>query len=303
MVFFLVVIGAPFFFLGGPGYHGARSFVALWDLGHVLFFSLTSWLLCKSVRYRLAEVSFLTVQSYVFLAILVMGIVVETIQMGFDGRYPDLFDVFRNQLGCLIVFAFFCPSKKRRGKLFYLYQLTVVLLVGVALYPLSRGAIDEVIASRQFPMLSDFETALESDRWREKELISIEKGLARHGEHSLKMQLTTDTYSGVALFYFPGNWQGFESLHFSVYHPDEDPLEMVCRIHDADHNNEYTDRFNRRFVLAKGWNDLAIPLVDIQRAPVNRLLNLRKIESLGLFVVRQTKRRVVYIDYVYLSKK
>lgn len=105
----------------------------------------------------------------------------------------------------------------------------------------------------------------------------------------------------MALFYFPGNWQGFKRLFISVYSPDDEKLDLVCRVHDSEHTNQYADRFNRRFVLEKGWNDLIIPLADIQRAPVTRLLNMDKIESLGLFVVKQKKERIIYIDNVYLG--
>ncbi len=218
-VFILLLIGVPFFFLGGPGSHGSRSFVAIWNLWHVLFF-------------------------------------------------------------CLFV----------------------LILVGIAIFPLTRAVIDEQTALRQFPLLSDFETVFEGDRWKEKELFRVEEGFARHGRHSLKVNLTTDTYSGVSFFYFPGNWQGFESLHVSVYLPDEGKLNLVCRIHDSAHNNEYTDRFNRGFVLEKGWNELVILLADIQHAPVTRLLNMKKIDGLKFFGISQAKERIIYIDHLYLKK-
>ncbi|MBU1059297.1 MAG: hypothetical protein KJ804_13370 [Proteobacteria bacterium] len=299
-VFLILLIVAPFFFLGGPGYRGARSFVALWNLGHVFFFTLASWLLYLLVRDRRPQASLLAGKMYVFIGVLVLGIAIEGLQMGFDGRTPDLGDIIRNQLGCLITFAFFCSEKKKRG--FFLYQLAVVMMVGIALYPLSRAVIDELRALRQFPFLSDFETPFEIDRWKDGEMLSVQEGIARHGHHSLKVQLTTETYSGVSLCYFPGNWQGFEKLFISVYSPDDEKLDLVCRIHDSKHNNEYIDRYNKRFILEKGWNDLVIPLSDIQKAPAGRLLNMEKIENLRLFVVKQEKERVVYIDNVYLGR-
>jgi len=77
---------------------------------------------------------------------------------------------------------------------------------------------------------------------------------------------------------------------------------MVCRVHDSEHNNEYTDRFNRSFILEKGWNDLVISLADIENSPVNRLLNMDKVENLKLFVTSQDKGRIIYIDHIYLGK-
>ncbi len=302
-VFVLLLIGVPFFFLGGPGYQGSRSFLALWNLGHVLFFFLTAWLLCGLFRSRFSKVSIVSVQLCVFVTVLILGIFVEVLQMCFGGRSPDINDIVRNQLGCLITLSFFCSGKRRwkRG-LLVLFRISVLILVGIAMYPLTRAVIDEQTAFRQFPLLSDFETVFEADRWKGKELFRVEEGVARHGQHSLRVQLTTDIYSGVSLFYFPGDWQGFESLHVSVYFPAEGQLKLVCRIHDSAHNNEYTDRFNRSFVLETGWNDLVISLADIQNAPVTRLLNMKKIENLGFFVIRQDKERIIYLDQLYLER-
>ena len=291
------------FFIGGPGAHGSRSFVALWDLGHVLFFSLTSWLLCKLWRERFPEPSIIVIPIVVFLLVLVSGITVEGLQTFFDGRSPSFQDILRNQLGCLIVLAFFDSGKRvLKKELRLVFQLSVVMLVGMALYPLGRAVIDEEIASRQFPVLSDFETPFEIDRWSEEKSLSVQEGIARYGRHSLKVQLTTNTYSGAGLVHFPGNWAEFKNLYFSVFYPEEGQLELVCRIHDSEHNNEYTDRFNKRFVLEKGWNDIIISLTDIESAPADRLLNMSEIENFKLFVVRQEKDRIIYIDHVYLGK-
>ncbi|MBL4901517.1 MAG: hypothetical protein JKY62_12175 [Desulfocapsa sp.] len=300
-VLLLLLAGVPWFFFGGPGAYGSRSFVALWDLGHVLFFLLTSWLLCKTFRYRFQEASAVTVQGGVFLIVLVSGIVVEGLQMCFDGRSPDVHDILRNQLGSLIALAFFDSGTmrlKRWGAA--LFRGAVVILLVVASYPLARAVVDECIALSQFPLLSDFATPFEADRWKDEKLVSVQDDIARHGNHSLKVELTTDTYSGVSLCHFPGNWKGFEYLSISVFLPEEEPLKLVCRIHDSEHNNEYADRFNRSFVLENGWNDLVIPLNDVQTAPVDRLMKMDRIENITLFVTRQDKGRVIYIDYVFL---
>ncbi len=302
-VLFLLLVGAPMFFIGGPGAHGSRSFVALWDLGHVLFFALTSWLLHKLLRARFPETSLIIIQIYIFLIVLIAGITVERLQVFFDGRSPSFHDILRNQLGYLIIVAFFDFGEGQLKKeLRSALQLSVALLLVMALCPLGRAVIDEQIAARQFPVLSDFETPFEIDRWAAEKKLTVQKGIARHGKYSLKVQLTTNTYSGVGLIHFPGDWSEFKNLYISVFYPEDGQLELVCRIHDSEHNNEYADRFNKRFVLEKGWNDLVISLADIERAPVDRFLNISKIENLKLFVVRQEKERIIYIDNVHLEK-
>ena len=302
-VFLLLCVGAPLFFLGGPGAHGARPFVALWDLGHVLFFSLFSWLLFRLFRTRFSGLPVTVSMAYVFCTVFIAGIAVEGLQMCFDGRTSDIQDVLRNQLGCLLTLAFVDTGRKKLSRKVRLpLQGSVVVLVVAAMFPLGRAAIDECIALKQFPLLSDFETPFEKGRWQEREYLSVSSDVARYGEHSLKVQLTTETYSGVGLVYFPGNWEGFENLYISVFLNEEGPLDLVCRVHDSHHSNEYTDRFNKKFILVKGWNDLVISLTDIQRAPVNRQMDMSTIENLKLFVVRQKKEKIIYIDRVYLGR-
>ncbi|MCI5164778.1 MAG: VanZ family protein [Candidatus Electrothrix sp. GM3_4] len=297
----LLLIGAPFFFIGGENLE-LRSFEALWNLGHVLFFSLTSWLGCLVFQYHRPEISILTSRSYIFLSIFILGVVIEGLQMNFGGRSSDVVDIFRNQLGCLIMLVLLSSRmKQRKISTVYLYQLTAVLLISIALYPLTRAAIGELTASSQFPLLSDFETPFEIDRWKEKSLLRIHNGIVRHGQHSLQVRLLTDTYSGASLASFPGNWKGFDSLFFSIYSCD-DNLKLTCRIHDAEHNHQYSDRFNKRFILKKGWNDLMISLDDIEKAPVDRLMNTAKIKQIMFFVSRQEREHTIYIDYIYLKK-
>jgi len=303
IVLFLLIIGAPFFFLGGPGAHGSRSFLALWDLGHVLFFFLTSLLLSKLIRYRFKGLSLFASQRAVFLLIFVLGSAVEILQMFFDGRSPDPQDVLRNQLGCLIALAFFaCGKRHLRNKFLFQFQTLVIILVLLVLVPLGRAVVDECIALNQFPLLSDFETPFEADRWKEDALVNVSEDVARHGHHSLKVQLTTNLYSGVELIYFPKNWKNYENLYISVFFPDEGQLKLVCRVHDSEHNNEYIDRFNKNYLLEKGWNDLVIPFTDIENGPEKRLLNMKRIESLMVFVSQQDKEKIIYIDHVYLGE-
>jgi len=163
-----LLVGFPFFFLGGPGYHSSRSFAAAWNLGHILFFTLASWLLARILLARNSGITFFSLFLQVFFVILLSGIGVELLQMGIDGRFPDLRDVLRNQLGCLVGFAFFSPvAVPAAGIRLRALQAGVVGLVLLAAWPLARAVIDEQLAREQFPVLSDFETPFERLRWKD----------------------------------------------------------------------------------------------------------------------------------------
>ncbi len=295
----------PLFFWGGPGYYSSRSFQAAWDLGHILFFLLVTFCL-NDIRKEKEAGSEIVYFLAVFLFVFCTGLLIETLQMLGSNRSPGLDDMLRNQLGCLAAFAFsnrsalFAHQPARR-----LFRGGVVALLIVAAWPLSRALIDEFLAARQFPVLADFETPFERFRWVNIDQLQVENEEVRHGRRSVRVQLSTNKYSGVALFHFPGDWRGYRTLHWSVFNPQDNPLPINCRIHDVHHKQnamEFSDRFNQQFLLDSGWNDLVVPLEKVRAAPKGREMDMARIEGFGLFVIQQPRAQAIYLDYVYLGR-
>jgi hypothetical protein len=237
------------------------------------------------------------VKNYVFLVVLLIGISIEIIQTGIHGRISSAGDILRNQLGVLVTFAFFTGKTKK----IIFYRIAVSLLVCVAITPLTKAVIDELTALRKFPILANFTTPFEVDRWEPTNLQGMQKSITEDGVTALKLQLTTKKYSGASLFYFPGNWKDYNNLFIRIYSPEKEKLTLFCRIHDQDHNGHYNDRFKRSFILDAGWNNLVIAIDDIQHAPEHRLMNLKKIEELTLFVMQQKQKRVIYVSTIFLA--
>jgi hypothetical protein len=243
---------------------------------------------------------------YIVSAVFFSGLLVEILQIFTSGRSPDLFDVLRNLLGCLIAFAFFIrPPMLSRPWQQQVFRGMVLILLAITLWPLTRSLIDEYRAARQFPVLADFETPFELDRWVNRAQLREEKQLVRHGQTAMRVQLSTAKYSGVSLFNFPNDWRGYNTLHYSVYNPQPSGLILNCRIHDihhAAHGQAFTDRFNQQFTLQQGWNDLMVSLDKVKSAPKGRTMDMEYIEGFGLFVVQQAQPMELYLDYVYLGK-
>jgi VanZ family protein len=297
LVFSLCVI---FLFAGKPGFYTARSSLYLWDLGHILLFTLSSLIIIKKIP-NFSSRSFTGQLLIVFIFGLFFGILTELIQVEFD-RTPDLKDLIRDILGALIGVAFFSPRRYLVSKYFRtIVQFGLLIMVLLEIYPFAKALVDETLAATQFPVLSDLETPLEIDRWLDHSQLQIENGLARNGKASLRVVLTTSKYSGVSLNYFPGDWEGYKYFNFSIFNPDSDTLKIVCRIHDKYHNHDYSDRFNRNYLLTHGWNDFSIPLAEIRSAPKNRKMDMSQIERIGIFTVRSPRKRIVYFDNFYLS--
>ena len=302
-----LLIGLPFFFLGGPGYHSARSFVSLWNLGHILYFALFTLWLRNLPLLRRPKMTALRRVAMLFILPFLVGFGIECLQFLANGRFPSSADMGHNQLGVLIALLF-----QRRSQYAGLHPLvltllqgTVLLLLLIALQPLFSALWDEHQARRQFPLLADFESPHELSRWMYPGQLQEETQIVRHGRKAARVQLSTAKYSGIALFHFPKDWRGYHWLRFSVYNPLPIPLELNARIHDSthrQHNSRYEDRFNTQFQLQPGWNDLAISLQEVAAAPRGRAMDMANIQGFGLFVVAQKKAIALFLDHVYLEK-
>jgi len=292
------------FFIGGPGYHSSRSYQNFWDLGHIFFFAILTFLLL-SLWQTLAQKSFPWQCIRIFLITLILGTAIEMFQYG-SSRTPDPGDMVRNLIGSCLALFFWAPSRRTiSDKKLRILQLLSVLMFMVGLLPLSIALTDEWTAQKQFPVLSDFETPFEKYRWDGEAVHSIDHRIAYHGKSSLKVQLDTTEYSGVGLKYFPRDWQNYEALIFSVYNPASKPIKLTCRVHDRRHTQgpqRYSDRFNKSYVLDNGWNTIKINLEEISNAPKTRQMNISQIYNLGIFAVQLPEPRIVFIDNVRLIR-
>jgi hypothetical protein len=91
----------------------------------------------------------------------------------------------------------------------------------------------------------------------------------------------------------------YSALAFSIYNPDLKALSLTVSIRDREHfrrGGEYRDRFNRSFVMPPGWNDVIIPVADIENAPSGRRLELDRLKEVVIFAVELPAQRVIYLD-------
>ena len=213
-------------------------------------------------------------------------------------------DVIRDIIGCLIALTFYAPNRKTIPKTcLRIFQTISVILVSMAFLPLIAVIIDETAARHQFPVLSDFETRFEADRWTGDADFSTDNKIHSHGKASLKVVLKTSLYSGVGLKYFQGNWMNYNELQLSIYNPDTAPIQLTCRIYYRQHTRGiqlYEDRFNQSFSISNGWNLIRIPLSQVANAPHKRKMALNQIQGLGIFAASLPKPRIIYIDNVRL---
>lgn len=302
----LMVAAFPFFFYGGPEHSANRSWRHAWDLGHIVFFYLASPPLYSLYRRRLPHRSYLFHLFATVVSVFLIGLGIECIQYWLGGRTSSAGDIWRNLLGCCAGLVFICNLREHiQVKTLLFLKVVVMVVLGWTMWPFTMAKMDEVVAEAQFPLLSNFETPFEHYRWRELHQVALDKTVARQGEKSLRVNFTTRKYSGVSLSYFPRDWGKYTWLFFSVYNPEPTELLLIGRIHDVwhkEHGYAYSDRFNRRFILHQGWNDLQIALKEVREAPESRQMDMERIEVFRVFVREQPYPRTIHIDNIYLAE-
>ena len=224
----------------------------------------------------------------------------------FFGRDAEWRDLEIDILGGLFGIAFWVPARHQMRRLVLVGLQIAVIATAVALFygPVST-LWDMAQAARQFPVLGDFETRLEANRWSDGVIV---EGIARHRTHSLKVDIGIDQtkkYHGTTLLRSFGDWRGYKTFAFSLFNPDDQPLTITVSIRDHEHfrrSGEYRDRFNRRFEMQPGWNDVAIPIADIQNAPAERKLELDDLSEVVIFTVDPPEPRQMYLDHMRLIR-
>ena len=288
----------------GPGYHQTRSLEALWNLGHIVLFALLTYFLLEFWPWLQQQIQGRQL-LFTFFITFILGVGIELTQAVLGSGTPDLGDVLRDFLGYTVLIGFNSKIRIKSGLRLILRTVLIILLVG-ELVPAGLFAMDECRARTQFPVLSDFESRLELSRWEGDAHRHLSRTYFRHGHKSLEIKLTTELYSGVSLVYLPSDWSGYKTLHFDIYNPDNQLLTMTCRIHDAQHvknGQHYSDRFNKRFSLKTGWNEITMDLREVQSTPEGRTMDMKQIKNFAIFATRLQAERLIYLDYVFLSKE
>ncbi|WP_372987103.1 succinyl-CoA synthetase subunit beta [Marinobacter sp.] len=283
---------APLLFIGGPDWASGPFYRAVWNLGHIglfalLTFALKPWQWLAGWRLWLATTA----------AVLLLGILIELLQSGTD-RQADWHDILRNLLGVWLVLAWRPVFSRNTGvdaRSWFLPVVTVILLL------FELGATGTVAArqwqiSHQLPLLYDFRNGNPAPFWSGS-LVPSDRYTANQPQ-SLKVELGTETYSGISLDNLPADWRGYRQLTITLFNPDQEPLTLILRINDVTHDrgdNAYGDRFNTRLVLAPGANTFTINLDEVRNAPASRTMDMANIRRLGLFAVRLPAPRTVYL--------
>ncbi|MCM0612845.1 succinyl-CoA synthetase subunit beta [Marinobacter sediminum] len=292
----LAVVGvlfiAPLLFIGGPEWTASPLYKSAWNLGHIGLFAIFTFALQPWRRLR-GWSMWLAMTTVVLLA----GILIEVLQSGLN-RQADWHDVLRNLIGTWLVLAW-QPYLSRQPREYSqsrtLAALSALLLV-VELGSTGLVAIRQFQVSHQLPMLYDFQQEDPAPFWSGRLTPSISH--ARNHSQSLRINLGTETYSGVSLNNLPADWRGYKKLVITLYNPGPEALKLTLRVNDVEHDlgeNAYNDRYNTRLILEPQFSTFTLDLGDIKSAPAHRSMDMDNVRRLGLFATRLSEPETVYL--------
>jgi VanZ family protein len=295
--------GVSFLLFPDFGKSHSRIIDKILDFGHLPLFGVVSlailWILnygkwpC-TITKRYLQAGIISV----FLAVLT-----ECIQIFMPNRYFQLGDILNDTIGAAVflwlAYSFFnnLPVLAK-----VLSRWVAILLMILPVIPIFVAVFDTWNMERNFPVLSSFESFFEMSRWTQKESMVHRSTIhASEGGHSLEVALLPGSYPGISMDYLANDWRGYESLSFDVFLEGPLQLSITIRINDRAHNNEFTDRFNKRLQIFPGENHISINLDEVRTAPKGRVMNMAEITNISIFTYKLKEQRTVYFDNFMLK--
>jgi hypothetical protein len=151
-------------------------------------------------------------------------------------------------------------------------------------------------------MLLDFESDTDLDKfyWRCHVLYSLSDNHVTHGARSLKMDLFPSEYPGLGFQPSVKDWRAYNNLHFDIFNPSKNQMQINLRIDDKKDYPDYADRYNESITVEPGHNHIIVPLDKLITSGTSRSMDLANIQMMLIFMVSPQRKQTLFIDAVRL---
>jgi hypothetical protein len=236
------------------------------------------------------------------IATIALGIGSELMQ-GIEGKDAEIGDVFRDAAGTAVFLGIVAAYQHKCSTWMHRLITLVSLAVMVSIFSpplLTASAI--IDRWHKFPVIADFSSPLNARLCSASNAqfyhICVRARFAALIKFNKKPPSSAFAVNGP----FP-DWSSYKSLGFRVDSELPYPITLNLRIHDAQHNNDYNDRYNAELQIKPGRNNISIPLEAIARSPAKRHMNMKAIRAIVLFVVQPEENFELLIDEFRLEEK
>ena len=274
----------------------------LFNSGHSIVFIFITLILFEYVSIRLKDfhpvITFLVVLAAAFM----VGVFIEMIQ-GLLQREASVSDLNRNLSG---IIAGLCLAVYFQQKAWY-HRLALVSVMLISLffggYSLIEISWNYYQRAKAFPLLTEFEKPWTKSfvRFNKASLQGVANKKSQLEPTRFNFRFEPGVYPGVSIIEPVENWSAYQSLHFDIFSTNIDNVKIVLRVHDKQHNQDFSDRFNRHFILQPGLNRIVVELSEIRDAPYNRKLDMVNIAGVELFLTDVEETRFLEVSNIFIQ--
>jgi len=292
-----------------------RQWSELFNLAHAPSFFITFLLAAglldpSSVGFRDSwpRIARMSLRRLIVLAsiLLVLGGICEVLQQ-FVGRATSLSDMLANGCGLLAGLCW-CVGRlvNSRSKKSIALVTTAALLLMPSWSP-GCELRECVLQRNEFPLLASFERPRELNAWYPHEAtIKQSAEWTSIGSTSMRVNgLAGTKHPGANFQGLISDWHQFTALELDAFNLGDKPLTLRFSIFDEQHHasgHAPADRFGGTAELPAGKvTHIRIELADVKNAPAERVMDMSRIESLNLFVVRPDADFAFLVDNVRLT--
>jgi hypothetical protein len=237
------------------------------------------------------------------LAGLAVGVVIEVLQMLFQ-RESSIEDLYKNFLGMMSGLGFIVLTQQkilRNRILAGLFSFSFFLL---GIVPLLQISWDYLQREKALPFVTAFE-----EKWfvrffdlNHAVFLGEMAPVTNDGKKLYRVRFDPGKYSSIDVIEPEEDWSVYRKLRFQVLSENASDINLVLKIYDEKHNQNYNDRFNQGFIIQPGLNEITVNLNQVRNAPINRKLDLANISNVQLFLINVESSLFLELGNLLLEK-
>lgn len=198
----------------------------------------------------------------------------------FTGGETDWIDYLRDCFGIALAIAAIALYRSTSGTRFG-YRLAVAALpLSLTLSPLLYWTSVYATRAGEFPCLAQYDKALFHPLYQ---TFSATPTPVQPDPDSITLSLRDKAFAGISIIDPVPDWRNYRQLVFMARAEPGSEGPLALRIHDAEHDYAFQDRFNQTFELGVDAQIFVVDLTDVVAAPAGRQMDLARITDVTFF--------------------
>lgn len=287
------------------------------NFGHVPLFGLVAILLLGLSRMLHASSGWPNIRHYgiALLGVLVLALLTEALQSLNVSRQASSSDVFHDLLGAICGLGLFLTYDTHlsggwvQWRAFprnVFLRLSVVLVLGVTLFPIFEWAYAYWDRGNRFPSIlqfsSDWEVRFVKTLGSELQVVVPPLAWKKlTGDMVGQVVFQTKKYPRIRIEEPHPNWEGYSHFQLDIFSELPTRQPIVIQIADQYPQNGYSGEFKKTLTIFPGLNEIQISLDEIRLGLVGREIDLSTIKGIMLFARNPSEEFRLYLDNIHLE--